>query len=73
MCVHGGGGSGPREGVPAPGGGACSQGGSGPGGCLVDTPQTATAAGGTHPTGMHSCVVNYFEQRNLVIIAECSL
>ena len=28
----------------------------GPGGCLVETvPGTATAAGGTHPTGMHSC------------------
>ena len=26
-----------------------------PGGCLVQTPPTATAAGGTHPTGMHSC------------------
>ena len=26
----------------------------GPGG-LVETPPTATAAGGTHPTGMHSC------------------
>ena len=34
--------------------------GSGPGGCLVggarwrSTPGTATAAGGTHPTAMHS-------------------
>ena len=37
-------------GVPAPGeGDACSGGG-------VETPPvTATAAGGTHPTGMHSC------------------
>ena len=26
----------------------------------VDTPQqTATAADGTHPTGMHSCLINY--------------
>ena len=44
----------------------CSRGGSGPGvyllrggsglgGCLVETPRTATAAGGTHPTGMYSC------------------
>ena len=24
------------------------------GGALVETPRTATAAGGTHPTGMHS-------------------
>ena len=23
---------------------------------LVETPPTATAAGGTHPTGMHSCL-----------------
>ena len=35
-------------GVPGPGGSA-------PGGCLVETPRTATATGGTHPTGMHSC------------------
>ena len=27
-------------------------------GCLVETPRTATAAGGTHPTGMHSCLFN---------------
>ena len=45
-------------GVPAPAGGGlflggvCSWGGV-PGG---DTPGTATAAGGTHPTGMHSCL-----------------
>ena len=42
------------ERVPAPGGVP------GPGGCLVlgglvEIPGTATAAGGTHPTGMHSC------------------
>ena len=37
------------------------------GGCIpactkADTPpqQTATAAGGTHPTGMHSCLGVYF-------------
>ena len=42
--------------------GAWSRGGAwtrmgvpGPGGCLVETPRTATAASGTHPTGMHSC------------------
>ena len=47
-------------GVPAPGG-AYSWGGACPGkgcllleGCLVVTPPMATAAGGTHPTGMHS-------------------
>ena len=33
-----------REGVP------------GPGGCLETPPGTATAAGGTHPTGTHSCL-----------------
>ena len=37
------------------GGGACSG-----GGCLVDTPRMATAAGGTHPTGMHSCCYHCF-------------
>ena len=33
-------------------------GGSAPGGCLVETPLpgTTSAAGGTHPTGMHSCL-----------------
>ena len=31
-------------------GGAWSQGG------LVETPPTATASGGKHPTGMHSCL-----------------
>ena len=30
----------------------------GPDGCLVETPRgTATAAGGMHPTGMHSCSI----------------
>ena len=37
------------------------QGVPGPGGCLVEmTPRTATAAGGTHPTGMHSCSLIFF-------------
>ena len=45
---------------PQGGGGAWSRGGpggegSGPGGFLVETLRKATAAGGTHPTGMHSC------------------
>ena len=56
------------RGVPGLGGGACSQGVVlAPGGCLFrgvpalegvpggDPPETATAAGGTHLTGMHSC------------------
>ena len=41
-------------GVPGPGGR------SAPGGYLVETPGTATAAGGTHPTGMHSCFTEVF-------------
>ena len=46
-----------HRGVPARGG-ACSRGVPG-----RDPPRTVTAAGGTHPTGMHSCfwiyLVNY--------------
>ena len=41
-----------------PGGGVLPRGGGCfLGGCLVETPLPgmATAAGGTHPTGMHSC------------------
>ena len=36
----------------------------GPGGVCVcgDPPGTATAAGGTHPTGMHSCVIYIFNK-----------
>ena len=57
-------------GVPLPGG-VCFQGGACSGGCLLPggaapslvpgvpagnpPPRTATAAGSTHPTGMHSC------------------
>ena len=37
------------------GGGASSQGGSGD-----PSPKTATAVGGTHPTGMHSCIGSIF-------------
>ena len=36
-------------------GGACCRGVPGPGGAWWSPPRTATAAGGTHPTGMHSC------------------
>ena len=45
------------QGVPGlKGGGVCSGGYLLWGECLVETPRgTATAAGGTHPTGMHSC------------------
>ena len=42
-------------GVPAPGG-AALEGCACSGGCLVETPPMATAAGSTHPTGMHSCI-----------------
>ena len=54
----------PGGGVPAPGGSGPGGPGPGglvlevpdPGGCLVEnSPGTATAAGDTHPTGMHSC------------------
>ena len=44
---------GPR-GVSAPRGRVCLV----PRGCLVETPRMATAAGGMHPTGMHSCLFN---------------
>ena len=72
------GGHGPG-GVPGPGGclvpGALVPWGAGPGGylvlggllqggCLVETPQMATAAGGTHPTGMHSCL-NCYSTENI--------
>ena len=43
-----------REGCLLPGGGGCLLRGV-PGG---DLPGTTTAAGGTHPTGMHSCSSN---------------
>ena len=38
-----------------PGGCAWSRGVHGPGGVPGGDPPTATAACGTHPTGMHSC------------------
>ena len=39
----------------------------GPGGCLVETfpPTTATAAGSTHPTGMHSCCQSVYLPRDV--------
>ena len=56
----------PAAGEPAPGGRpgpgegyVCS------GGYLVETPRTATAAVGTHPTGMHSCCLLFSEKKNL--------
>ena len=61
-CSHGGV---PARGVPVPGGsaprgcllwGCLLQGGLLPGGCGDSPPVTATAVGGTHPTGMHSCI-----------------
>ena len=67
--VHGGGGCsrGCLVRGPAPGGrGVCSCGGSAPrgvpgprGGAWWRPPGTATAAGGTHPTGMHSCLIKF--------------
>ena len=48
------------RGVPAPGG-VCSGGCLLPGGCLVEIPPpAATAAGGTHPTGMHFCFILFY-------------
>ena len=50
-----------RGGVPGPGRGSAPGGSLVPVGCLVlgvpggDPPRTATAVGGRHPTGMHSC------------------
>ena len=38
----------------------CSGGGSAPGGLPGGGPSTATAAGGTHPTGMYSCTFTFF-------------
>ena len=45
---------GPGE-VPLPGGVPGPRGGLVLGGAWWRPPGTATAAGGTHPTGMHSC------------------
>ena len=51
--------------MPAPGGSA--PGGSAPGGAWWRPPRTATAEGGTHPTGMHSCLCEickkFFQQK----------
>ena len=56
--VRGGGGQGDMHG----GGGACVVG------------ETATAAGGTHPTGMHSCIVSKFRiGKYIVIVGKMSL
>ena len=35
--------------------------GPGEGGAWWRPPGTATAAGGTHPTGMHSCLISYLK------------
>ena len=47
------------RGMPAPGGGG---GGSGPRGVPGGDPPMATTAGGTHPTGMHSCSFFVFKR-----------
>ena len=44
--------------MPAPGLGPGSGGGAG-----RDPPGMATAAGGTHPTGMHSCLNLHIDKR----------
>ena len=53
VCLSTGGMPGPVGGVPGPGGLL-------PGGLVETPPGTATAAGGTHPTGMHSCSYSNF-------------
>ena len=51
----------PEGGAWSRGGGLHGRGGAWSwGGCLMETPPTAAAVGGTHPTGMHSCS-NCFE------------
>ena len=53
-------------------GGLLHEGGTWSGGgwwCLVETPRTATAAGGTHPTGMHSCNTYISKSESLKKIA----
>ena len=45
--------------VSAPGG-VCSRGVPAPEGAWRRPPRTATAAGSTHPTGMHSCLLCYW-------------
>ena len=58
------------QGVSAPGGGVCS------GGCLLCTEaaphlgETATAADGTHPTGMHSCEKCFSYETQKIIVHE---
>ena len=53
--------------VPAPGRGAwLGEGGLGPGGAWSRHPRTATAAGGTHPTGMHSCLFHKFKTSHVL-------
>ena len=56
-------------GVPTPGGcllggGACSGGACSGGGACSAPPMTATAAGGTNSTGMHSCCVTFPQKPN---------
>ena len=73
----------PASGVSAPRGsapGRCLL----PGGCLLwgvsapwdpggGLPGTATAAGGTHPTGMHSCCILIFNRDGMVFASGCVL
>ena len=42
-------------------------------GCLVETPtpRTATAAGGMHPTGMHSCLLPLINLLRPIHCVEC--
>ena len=51
--------------VPGPAGGWSAPGGGGQGVPSGDPPGTATGAGGTHPTGMHSCFSFFLVQKTL--------
>ena len=41
------------------------------GGCLVETPPAATAAGSTHPTGMHSCFGHCYHENCMKSETNC--
>ena len=63
VCVHGPGAGGAWSWGCVHGLGGCMVWGvHGPGGVHGGDTPTATAAGGTHPTGMHSCFICLFER-----------
>ena len=70
-----------RGGASSQGGASSREEGASSGGCFLpwglggDPPGTATAAGGTHPTGMHSCLktFNILKQSSIVFISSPSM